>query len=63
MAIVRERRPNTPFVVLSGAGEEELIARSFREGAADYILKDHMAQLVITLHRLLAPSAAAPEQA
>jgi DNA-binding response OmpR family regulator len=49
---VRAQQPGTPLIVLSGAGEEARVVSSFRAGAADYILKDHLQQLVIALHRL-----------
>jgi CheY-like chemotaxis protein len=52
LAAVRERHPSTPLIVLSGAGEEEQIVRSLGDGVADYILKDHLPQLIVALHRV-----------
>jgi DNA-binding NarL/FixJ family response regulator len=52
IAAVRAQCPAAPLIVLSGAGEEAQVQRSLRAGAADYILKDHLPQLVIALHRL-----------
>jgi CheY-like chemotaxis protein len=52
LAAVRAQQPGTPLIVLSGAGDEGQVQRSFRDGAADYILKDHLPQLVIALHRI-----------
>ena len=63
LAAVRERHPSTPFIVLSGAGEEEQIVASLSAGVADYILKDHLPQLVVSLHRVrlaAAPNTARP---
>jgi CheY-like chemotaxis protein len=52
LAAVLERHPSTPLIVLSGAGEEDQIVSSLSEGVADYILKDHLPQLVVALHRV-----------
>lgn len=52
LALVQERYSTTPFIVLSGAGEEDQIVRSLRDGVADYILKDHLKQLVVSIHRI-----------
>jgi len=52
LALVRERHALTPFIVLSGAGEEAQIVKSLEDGVADYILKDHLKQLVVAIHRL-----------
>jgi phosphoserine phosphatase RsbU/P len=60
LALVRERSPSTPFIVLSGAGEEEQIIGSLRDGVSDYILKDHLPQLVVAIHRLRLAAARTP---
>ena len=52
LAALQARHPSTPFIVLSGAGEEEQIVKSLGEGVADFILKDHLPQLVVALHRV-----------
>lgn len=52
LAALRRRHPSTPFIVLSGAGEEEQIVQSLDDGVHDYILKDHLPQLVVSLHRI-----------
>lgn len=60
LQMVRERYPATPFIVLSGAGEEEQIVGTLRDGAADYILKDHLKQLVVAIHRIRLSAANRP---
>jgi phosphoserine phosphatase RsbU/P len=60
LALIRERSPSTPFIVLSGAGEEEQIVGSLQDGVADYILKDHLPQLVVAIHRLRLAAARTP---
>jgi len=52
LALLREGSPSTPLIVLSGAGEEDQIVASLRDGVADYILKDHLPQLIVSIHRL-----------
>lgn len=52
-ALLRARHPHTPFIIVSGAGDESRIAACLAEGAADYILKDHLAQLIVTLYRVV----------
>lgn len=51
---LREGHPETAFVVVSGAGEEAQVAEAFRTGAADYIRKDYLWQLVVTIYRIQA---------
>jgi PAS domain S-box-containing protein len=53
LAIVREQAPDVPFIFLSGSiGEERAIA-SVRAGAYDYVLKDNLARLVVSIRRAL----------
>ena len=51
---LREGHPETAFVVVSGAGEEAQVAEAFQTGAADYIRKDYLWQLVVTIYRIQA---------
>ena len=39
IAFTREVLPDTPFIVITGAGEEEVAAEYLRAGAADYLSK------------------------
>ncbi|MXV60987.1 response regulator [Natronorubrum sp. JWXQ-INN-674] len=39
--IVREARPNLPFILVTGTGEEALASEAIRAGATDYLQKDH----------------------
>jgi PAS domain S-box-containing protein/putative nucleotidyltransferase with HDIG domain len=43
--ILRQRYPDTPFILLSGAIGEELAAEAIKRGAADYLLKDRLGRL------------------
>ena len=45
LRIVRERRPDLPFIMVSGSIGEDLAAAVIREGADDYLLKDRLARL------------------
>jgi len=46
LAIAQEKRPDIPFIVVSGAIGEELAVEALKKGATDYVLKDHLAKLV-----------------
>ena len=39
---VREQAPSTPIVIVSGAGDEQMIREALRGGAQDYLVKDHL---------------------
>jgi len=60
LALLRERSPSTPLIVLSGAGEEDQIVGSLQDGVADYVLKDHLPQLLVSIHRLRLTAAQKP---
>jgi len=53
LAIVRERRPDLPFVFVSGRLGEEAAIDSLRNGATDYVLKNRLARLVPAVNRAL----------
>lgn len=40
---IQRRWPHAPIVVLTDQGSEDLAVRCFREGAADYVIKDRVA--------------------
>src|SRR5260221_12727078 len=46
LALVRERRPHTPFIFVSGTIGEERAIEARKQGATDYALKDNRARLV-----------------
>ncbi len=53
LAIVRERRPELPFVFVSGRLGEEAAIESLRNGATDYVLKNRLSRLAPAVNRAL----------
>ena len=51
--IARQRRPDTPFIFVSGTIGEERAIEALRQGAVDYVLKDSRARLVPAIERAL----------
>lgn len=45
LEIAREKLPDVPFIMVTGAVSEEFAASIIKQGADDYILKDRMARL------------------
>ena len=43
--------PNIPVIVCSGGARDAEVATLFAAGASDYVLKDHLSQLVAALRR------------
>jgi two-component system cell cycle sensor histidine kinase/response regulator CckA len=56
LKIVRERKPTTPFIFLSGTIGEDRAIEAVRAGAQDYVIKDRMKRLVTAIHRSLRDS-------
>jgi DNA-binding NtrC family response regulator len=54
LRIVRSRRPDLPFISVSGAFGEEVAAEVVRAGATDYVLKHRLARLGAAVRRALA---------
>ena len=48
-----QRRPDTPFIFVSGTIGEERAIEALRQGAVDYVLKDNRARLVPAIERAL----------
>lgn len=46
LELARKRRPDVPFIFVSGFMSDDLAAETLRQGAADYLLKDRLARLV-----------------
>lgn len=53
LATARERCPDTPFIIVSAALDEEVAVEMLKSGAADYVLKDRLARLPLVLNRAL----------
>lgn len=53
LAILRESGLDVPFIVVSGSIGEEMAVRLMRDGAADYVMKDHMTRLGPVVEREL----------
>ncbi|WP_040485815.1 sensor histidine kinase [Lutibaculum baratangense] len=54
LRLTRERRPDLPFILVSGVLGEEVAIDSINEGATDYVLKQRMDRLPSAVSRALA---------
>jgi CheY-like chemotaxis protein len=53
LGIARERCPDTPFIFVTGLLGEAVAIQTFESGAADYVLKDRLSNLVPAIRRAL----------
>jgi len=53
LALARERRPDLPFILISGTLGEEAAIESMKRGATDYVLKDRLTRLAPAVRRAL----------
>jgi diguanylate cyclase (GGDEF)-like protein/PAS domain S-box-containing protein len=53
LQIARLRRPETPFIFVSGTIGEERAIQALKQGAVDYVLKESRARLVPAIERAL----------
>src|SRR5439155_12222687 len=53
LTAARTRRPELPFVFLSGTLGDERAVDTLKAGATDYVLKDHLSRLVPVVRRAL----------
>jgi PAS domain S-box-containing protein len=53
LKIAQARRPDIPFIVVSGTLGEEQAIDSLKSGATDYVLKGHLARLVTAVRRAM----------
>jgi DNA-binding NtrC family response regulator len=56
LALAHKRHPDVPFIFVSGAMGEELAAETLKNGATDYVLKQHLERFVPTVLRALRES-------
>jgi len=53
LRLARENCPHTPFVFVTGSLGEEAAINTIREGATDYVLKDHLNRLTAAVDRAI----------
>ncbi len=53
LSMVRKRRPEIPFVFVSGTLGEEAAIETLKNGARDYVVKDRLTRLVPAVNRAL----------
>lgn len=53
LALARERRPDVPFIFLSGTIGEDNAVSALQRGASDYVIKDRPARLVPAIEQAL----------
>ncbi|MBN8710282.1 MAG: hypothetical protein BGO12_21320 [Verrucomicrobia bacterium 61-8] len=56
LEIVKESRPDVPFIIISGTIGEETAVDAIKKGATDYLLKDRLARLGSAVHHALEQS-------
>lgn len=53
LELAREKRPEVPFIFVSGTIGEDMAIDALKSGATDYVLKQRLARLVPAVHRAL----------
>ena len=53
LELVRSRYPSIPLIIVTGSLDEETAVECIKQGAADYVLKDHIAKLAPSVRRAL----------
>ena len=53
LALLQERWPDTPFILVSGSIGEEAAVNIIKRGACDYVLKDRLGRLVVAVSQAL----------
>ncbi len=53
LAIVRRSAPDLPFIIVSGTAGEDLTVAAMKAGAQDYLMKDKLARLAVSVEREL----------
>jgi signal transduction histidine kinase len=56
-SLAAKLQPDTPFIFVSGTLGEDIAVERLKEGATDYVLKQHMARLPASIRRALAERA------
>lgn len=60
LELARARRPEVPFIFVSGVLGDDLAADTLQRGAADYLLKDRLARLAPAVRRAVDEAKAKP---
>jgi two-component system sensor histidine kinase/response regulator len=58
LAIVKRYDPDLPFIIVSGTVEEDLAIAAMKAGAQDYLMKDRLSRLVVSVERELREASA-----
>jgi PAS domain S-box-containing protein len=53
LMMAREKYPDVPFIFVSGTIGEDRAIETFKNGATDYVLKEHLSRLVPSIRRAL----------
>jgi signal transduction histidine kinase/ActR/RegA family two-component response regulator len=53
LMIKQEICPDTPFIILTGSTNEEIAVECMKAGADDYVLKEHLKKLELSIHNSL----------
>ena len=53
LAMAKDQCPGVPFIFVSGRRGEQMAIETFKSGATDYVLKDHLSELVPAVQRAL----------
>lgn len=62
LELLKARRPEVPFILISGSVGEEAAVQMMKQGAADYLLKDRLGRLGQAMRQALAQSHQRREQ-
>ncbi len=54
LQIAKDRYPDVPFIFVSGEAGEQFLNDALKQGAIDYVLKQHLPRLPLTVDRALA---------
>src|SRR5437899_2461469 len=52
LELAKAKRPDVPFIYISGSMNDEHLSRAMKLGAADYVLKDRPARLESIVRKL-----------
>lgn len=53
LRLVQASAPHLPFILVSGAIDDNLAIEILEQGATDYVLKDHLPKLIPVVHRII----------